>query len=90
MNDWERLAEIVNKMGLLPFLGGLAASLVAWVNTLSKRKNTEDMNSIKVLNKALEERDKNYNFIKAENDSLREEIKQKDQRIAELEAQHEH
>lgn len=90
MNDWEHLAEIINKMGLLPFLGGLAASLVAWVNTLSKRKNTEDMNSIKVLNKALEERDKNYNFIKAENDSLREEIKQKDQRIAELEAQHEH
>lgn len=90
MNDWEKLAEIINKMGLLPFLGGLLASLVAWINTLSKRKNTEDMNSIKVLNKALEERDKNYNFIKAENDNLREEIKQKDQRIAELEAQHEH
>lgn len=76
MNDWEHWADIINKSGLLPFLGGLAASVVAWINTHSKRKSTEDINSIKILNKALEERDKNYNSVKQDYEDLKREFEQ--------------
>ncbi|QLE64023.1 hypothetical protein LROSL1_1206 [Furfurilactobacillus rossiae] len=70
MIDWSKFLDFVNKSGLLPFIGGLLASTVSWLNSRGRSKGENDLNSIKILNAAIEERDKNYNEQKRQFESL--------------------
>lgn len=74
MIDWSKFLDFVNKSGLLPFIGGLLASTVSWLNSRGKRQGENDLNSIKILNAAIEERDKNYNEMKHQYEALQTEF----------------